>query len=62
MMYGSPHDSAPSLRRYDVSPGDFIFIVGLKAGLLSLVTRAGVSSSSPPTSTSATTSSCQRPP
>jgi len=43
MMYGSPHGSAPSLRRYDVSPGDFIFIVGLKAGVIYLVTRACVS-------------------
>ena len=39
MMYGSPHSSAPSFRRYGVGPGDFIYIVGLKAGLLSLVTR-----------------------
>jgi len=42
MMYGSPHSSAPSLRKYGVGPGDFIYIVGLKAGLLSLVMRAQV--------------------
>ncbi len=42
MMYGSPHSSAPSFRRYGVGPGDFIYIVGLKAGLLSLVMRAKV--------------------
>jgi hypothetical protein len=42
MMYGSPHASAPSFRRYGVGPGDFVYIVGLKAGLLSLVTRVEV--------------------
>jgi hypothetical protein len=42
MMYGSPHSSAPSLRRYDVSPGDTVFIVGLKVGLLYLVTRVRI--------------------
>jgi hypothetical protein len=42
MMYGSPHSSAPSFRRYGVGQGDFIYIVGLKAGRLSLVTRACV--------------------
>jgi hypothetical protein len=42
MMYGSPHSSAPSFRRYGVGPGDFIHIVGLKAGRLSLITRACV--------------------
>jgi hypothetical protein len=44
MMYGSPHSSAPSLRKYGVGPGDFIYIVGLKAGRLSLVTRLEVAS------------------
>ncbi len=44
MMYGSPHASAPSFRRYGVGPGDFIYIVGLKAGLLSLVMRGQVDS------------------
>jgi hypothetical protein len=44
MMYGSPHSSAPSLRKYGVGPGDFIYIVGLKAGLLSMVTRVEVGS------------------
>src|SRR5271155_4435908 len=44
MLYGSPHGSAPSFRKYGVGPGDFIYIVGLKAGLLSLVMRAEVAS------------------
>jgi hypothetical protein len=40
MMYSS----APSFRRYGVGPGDFIYIVGLNAGLLSPVMRAQVDS------------------
>jgi len=44
MMYGSPHGSAPSLKRYGVSVGDALYIVGVAAGRLSLVTRAEVAS------------------
>jgi hypothetical protein len=42
MMYGSPHGSAPSLKRYGIGPGDRIFIVSLKKGAVSVLARATV--------------------
>lgn len=42
IIYGSPHSSAPSLRRYGVGQGDRIFIVTLKQGALAIVARARV--------------------
>jgi hypothetical protein len=39
VLYGSPHSSAPSLRRYHIEGGDRIFIVGFKKGALTLVCR-----------------------
>jgi hypothetical protein len=39
VIYGSPHGSAPSLKRYGIQPGDRIFIVSLLRGDLYVVTR-----------------------
>ncbi len=42
VIYGSPHSSAPSLRRYGVSPKDTVFVVGVKSGAIHLVARAKI--------------------
>lgn len=39
VLYGSPHTSAPSLHRYQVGPGDIVYIVAMRSGELFLVTR-----------------------
>ena len=42
VVYGSPHQSAPSLLRYGVTSGDTIFVVGLKGGALHLISKVQV--------------------
>jgi hypothetical protein len=42
VLYGSPHQSAPSLRRYGISTGDTVFIVGQKQGVVSILSRVRV--------------------
>ncbi len=39
VLYGSPHGSAPSLRRYSIDAGDDVYVVGLKAGVVYVVVR-----------------------
>jgi hypothetical protein len=37
VVYGGPHTSAPSLRKYGVEPGDAVHVVMLKDGALHLI-------------------------
>jgi hypothetical protein len=42
VIYGSPHGSAPSLRRYGIEGGDHVYVVCLKAGVVYIVARIEV--------------------
>ena len=42
VLYGSPHSSAPSLRRYGIESGDHVYVVGLRAGVVYVVARIEV--------------------
>jgi hypothetical protein len=39
VIYGSEHSSAPALRRYDVTAGDRVYVVGVDRGELLLIAR-----------------------